>query len=109
MKTDIVEGELSIDIPGLSIFTQAKYHIDSFWDGGELTSAAAVITDWKCDGEWQSRSWLSSIASEKRVIQAEDSFAERWAETAEADARDAHADLYRRDEDEARSFRDDAA
>ena len=100
MKTDIVEGELSIDIPGLSIFTKAKYEITSIWDSGKLTSATAILTDWKCDEAWQSRGWLVSIVGEKRVAQAEDDFAERWAETAEADARDAHADLYRRDSDE---------
>lgn len=98
MKTDIVEGELSIDIPGLSISTKAKYQITSIWDGGKLTSATAVLTDWKCDDEWQSRVWLWFIVGENRVAKAEDDFAERWAETAEADARDAHADLYRRDD-----------
>lgn len=100
MKTDIVEGELSIDIPGLSIFTKAKYEVTSFWDDGKLTSATAVLTDWMCDDVWQSRVWLWFIVGEKRIERAEDDFAERWAEIAEADARDAHADLYRRDRDE---------
>ena len=100
MKTDIVEGELSIDIPGLSISTTARYEITSFWDGGKLTSATAVLTEWQIDGDWWSRSELEFIVGENLVEQAEDDFAERWAETAEADARDAHADLYRRDEDE---------
>lgn len=100
MKTDIVEGELSIDIDGLSIFTKATYEVSSFWDEGKLTSATAMLADWKCDGMWQSRRDLATIVGEKRVAQAEDEFAELWAETAEADARDAHADLYRRDDDE---------
>lgn len=99
MKTDIVEGELSIDIDGLSISTKARWGIVSFWDYGNLTSANAVLAEWKCDDAWQTRGWLCSIVGEKRVEQAEDDFAERWAETAEADARDAHADLYRRDDD----------
>lgn len=94
MKTDIVEGELSIDIDGLSIFTTAKYEVISIWDGGKLTSALASLTEWKCDGTWRSRLELLTIVGLARVIQAEDDFAERWAETAEADARDANGDLY---------------
>lgn len=100
MTIDIVEGELSIDIDGLSISTKAKYEINSFWDDGKLTSATAVMTEWKCGGDPRSRRDLIFIVGYKRVIRAEDDFAERWAETAEADARDAHADLYRRDDDE---------
>ena len=76
------------------IFTKAKWGVVSVWDGGDLTSATAVLTDWKCGDAWHSRGWLSSIVGEKRVAQVEDEFAERWAETAEADARDANGDLY---------------
>ena len=100
MKTDIVEGELSIDLDGLSISTKSEYVVDSYWDGGNLTSAVALLTKWKCDGDWRSRRELVAVVGEKRVAQAEDDFAERWAETAEADARDEHADLCRRDSDE---------
>ena len=98
MIIDIAEGELSIDIDGLSIFTKAKYEVTSHWDDGKLTSATALMIDWKYDDERWSREWLASIVGSKLVEQAEDDFAERWAETAEADARDAHADLYRRDD-----------
>ena len=97
MKTDIVEGELSIDLDGLSISTTAKYVIASNWDDGKLTSATAILTKWKCGDGWRSRHELAAIVGWELVNQAEDDFAERWAETAEADARDAHADLYRRD------------
>lgn len=100
MKTDIVEGELSIDIDGLSIFTNTKCEVTSIWDDGKLTSATVLLTEWKCGDKWRSRRELVSIVGQKLVERAEDDFAERWAETAEADARDAHADLYRRDEDE---------
>lgn len=86
MKTDIVEGGLSIDIDGLSIFTKARYEVTSFWDGGKLTSASAFLTDWKYDDTWSSRSWLSFIVGEKRVARVEEEFAKRWAETAEADS-----------------------
>lgn len=94
MKTDIVEGELSIGIDGLSIFTKAKYEVTSFWDGGRLTGVFALLTEWKCGNVPRSRRDLQLIVSDGRVIQAEDDFAERWAETAEADARDANGDLY---------------
>lgn len=98
MKTDIVEGELCIDIDGLSIFTKATYEVRSHWDGGHLTDATAVLTGWVYDNDWRGRHNLVSIVGLKRIERAEDDFAERWAETAEADARDAHADLYRRDD-----------
>ena len=98
MKTDIVEGELCIDLEGGCVFTKAKYEVTSCWDGGKLTSATAILTEWKFDGELRSRRELVAIVGEKRVAQAEDDFAERWAETAEADARDANGDLYRRDD-----------
>ena len=98
MIIDIVEGELPIDIDGLSISTTAKYEINSHWDGGNLTCAGAELTEWKCGDEPRSRRDLVFIVGEVLVAQAEDDFAERWAETAEADARDAHADLYRRDD-----------
>lgn len=100
MKTDIVEGELFIDIDGLSIFTNTKCEVTSIWDGGKLTSATAILTEWKCGDEPRSRRDLVFIVGDECVEQAEDDFAERWAETAEADARDAHADLCRRDSDE---------
>ena len=81
MKTDIVEGELSIDIDGLSIFTKAKYEVTSIWDGGKLASATALLIYWKYDDEPWSREWLASMVGITRVQRAEDEFAERWAET----------------------------
>lgn len=94
MKTDIVEAELSIDIDGLSIFTKAKYEVTSIWDDGKLTSATGLLTEWKCGDEPRSRRDLVFIVGDECVERAEDDFAERWAETAEADARDANGDLY---------------
>lgn len=87
MKTDIVEGELSINLNGLSVFIKAKYQIASMWDGDKLTSATATLIDWKYNGVWRPRfdlvvalGWAEGW---KQIEKIEKEFAKRWVETVE--------------------------
>lgn len=77
MKTDIMEGELSIDLDGLSISTTAKYEINSYWVDGSLIGEAVNLTEWKCGDEWRPRRDLMFIVGEVLVNHAEDAFVER--------------------------------
>lgn len=85
-------AEISIDLGGLLIETDAAFDDDSEWVGAELIEPRLTLTGWFCDDAWHDRAKLALIVGERRVVAAESRATEAWADTAEADRRDRLAD-----------------
>ena len=86
------DAEISIDLGGLFIETEAKFEIDADWTYGDLDGADATLTKWFCDDKWHDRDALRRIVGEDRVKAEERRVCDKWCETAESDRSDAAAD-----------------
>lgn len=86
------EAEVFIDMGGLVVETDARFEVDSDWDGDHLEGCSAILTEWFCNDIWHGRDKLVRIVGKAPVEREEKRIAAEWAETAEADRADAVAD-----------------
>lgn len=91
--------DIMIDLAGWPLESEALFHDDSEWDGVRLVEPRLTLAAVWVEDDWMPRNALVSALDimtrwngERLVSAAESGATERWAETAEADRADAHAD-----------------